>query len=73
MIITIDSAKKATKTELILAPIAGETTITLERKSKYTFIYQNDEIIDALPTSYSIMKIVRAIRQAVSNVKLQVI
>lgn len=65
MTITIDSIKTATKTELMLAPIAENTVITLERKSKYTFIHQNDEIIDALPFSYPIMKIVRAIRKAV--------
>jgi len=73
MTITVDSVRKATKTELMLAPISAETTITLERKSKYTFIHQNDEVIDALPFSYPIMKIVRAIRKAIPNVKLNVI
>ena len=73
MTIIIDSIKKATKTELTLAPISAETTITLERKSRYTFILQNDECIDALPFSYPIMKIVRAIRKVIPNAKLQLI
>jgi len=73
MTILIDSIKTATKTEIVLAPTTSETNITLERKSKYTFIHQNDEIIDALPFTYPIMKIVRAIRKAVPNAKLSVI
>jgi hypothetical protein len=73
MTITIDSIKTSTKTELMLSPTTEETTITLERKSKYTFIHQNDEIVDALPFSYPIMKIVRAIRKAIPNVKMNVI
>lgn len=73
MTITIDSIKKITKTQITLVPMSADTTITLERKSNYVFIHQNDEVIDALPFSYPIMKIVRAIRRAVPNAKLQLI
>lgn len=73
MTITIDSIKKATKTELTLVLLSTDTTITLEQRSKHTYIHQNDEVIDILPFSYPIMKIVRAIRRSVPNAKLSLI
>lgn len=73
MTITIDSVRRSIKTELTLAPISADTTITLEQRSKHTFIHQNDEVIEILPFSYPIMKIVKAIRRAIPNAKLQLI
>ena len=72
MIILLKSKYSHKSMQISLTPSTENTTITIEPRNRYTFICQNDEAIAAVPNIYPFMSIVRTIRKAIPNIKMNV-